>query len=213
MSSSQTSRIAGLYLITRECADTALLLSAVSAAISGGARVVQYRDKSADAARRLQQAQALRAVCRAEDCLLIVNDDVALAKAVEADGVHLGADDGSVAAARCVLGADRVIGVSCYNRIELAVAAVQAGADYVAFGAFFASGTKPMARSASPQLLRDARALGVPRVAIGGITADNGAALVAAGADALAVLGALWDADDIGVEAARITQLFSVQEA
>lgn len=213
MFSSQSSRIAGLYLITRESADTTLLVRTVNAAIRGGARVVQYRDKSTDAGRRLQQAQALRAVCRGEGCTLIVNDDVALAKAVEADGVHLGAEDGSVAAARSVLGGGRIIGVSCYNRIDLAVAAVQAGADYVAFGAFFASGTKPMARSAAPQLLRDARTLGVPRVAIGGITADNGAGLVAAGADALAVLAALWDADDIGMEAARITQLFSAQEA
>jgi thiamine-phosphate pyrophosphorylase len=212
MSSSPSSRIAGLYLITRESADTAALLRVVGAAISGGARLIQYRDKSGDPQRRMQQAQALRALCRVHGRLLIVNDDVVLAAAVDADGVHLGADDGSVAAARAVLGPERIIGVSCYNRPELAMAAAGAGADYVAFGAFFSSATKPGAVTAAPQLLREARSLGVPLVAIGGISADNGRVLVQAGADALAVLAAVWDAEDSAAESARISLLFNEQD-
>jgi thiamine-phosphate pyrophosphorylase len=134
---------------------------------------------------------------------------VALAVAVEADGVHLGEHDAALSAARSQVGPGRIIGVSCYDDFARAERAVAAGADYIAFGAFFNSGTKPLARRASPQLLRDARQLGVPVVAIGGIDASNGATLIDAGADALAVLGAVWDAPDPRVAARALSHLFS----
>lgn len=203
------SPIAGLYLLTRETADTQALVAGVGAALAGGARVLQYRDKSSDRARRVEQAGALQRLCRVHGVTLIINDDVALALAVDADGVHLGEHDATLADARCKLGADRILGVSCYDKFALAERAVAAGADYIAFGAFFDSGTKPLARRASLQLLRDAGRLPVPVVAIGGIDARNGADLIAAGADALAVLGSVWDAADVTAAAHAISLLFS----
>ena len=203
------SRISGLYLLTRETADTAALLADVDTALRAGVRVLQYRDKSSDQTRRLNQAQALASLCRAQACCLIINDDVALAAAASADGVHLGEHDGEIASARAMLGSDCIIGVSCYNDVARARRAVADGADYVAFGAFHSSTTKPLARPASVSVLHDARDLPVPRVAIGGIDADNGTALIEAGADALAVLGAIWDADDIGVATRALSSLFS----
>ncbi len=200
--------IAGLYLLTRETADTVALCTTVTAALAAGARLLQYRDKSMDAVRRLAQARALRALCNTYGAMLIVNDDVDLVLAVAADGVHLGEDDAPLAEARGRLGTDRIIGVSCYNELARAERAVDQGADYIAFGAFFSSGTKPQARVATPQLLRDARKFSVPIVAIGGIDASNGHQLVEAGANALAVLGAVWDAPDPGSAAQAIVSLF-----
>jgi thiamine-phosphate pyrophosphorylase len=204
----QAGPIAGLYLLTRETADTEALCAGVEAVLKVGVRVLQYRDKSVDAARRLAQAQALRLLCARYGAVLIINDDVDLALAVAADGVHLGEDDAALSNARARLGADRIIGVSCYNELARAERAAAEGADYVAFGAFFSSATKPRARAATPQLLRDARKLSVPLVAIGGIDAGNGRALIEAGADALAVLGAVWDATDPGRAAQAIISLF-----
>lgn len=202
--------IEGLYAITPDLADTPLLLRKVRAALQGGARVLQYRNKSVDPALRLQQAQALRQLTREFDATFIVNDDAQLAARVDADGVHLGGDDGSLEAARDMLGDAKIIGVSCYNRESLALAAVRAGADYVAFGAFFPSGVKPQAVRAEPQLLAWARGeLALPVVAIGGITAQNGVALIAAGADALAVISAVFDAEDIRSSAQEFSTLFS----
>jgi thiamine-phosphate pyrophosphorylase len=164
----------------------------------GGARVLQYRNKSADATLRLQQAQALRDLTHEFSVPLIVNDDAMLAQQVDADGVHLGGEDGSVVAARAALGSAKLIGVSCYNRVALAHEAVLQGADYVAFGSFFASAVKPDAVVASLELLRQARReIKVPLVAIGGITVQNGAQLLEAGADALAVISAVFGATDI----------------
>lgn len=201
--------IEGLYAVTPDITDTDELLRCVRAALQGGARVLQYRNKSADAALRLQQAQALRQLTREFNAKFIVNDDARLAAQVDADGVHLGGEDGSVAAARAVLGAAKIIGVSCYNRASLAQEAVRQGADYVAFGAFFSSSVKPEAVQADVQLLRTARReLKVPVVAIGGITQQNGAALVEAGADALAVISALWNAPDIKASAQEFSNLF-----
>jgi len=175
---------------------------------------VQYRSKSADAALRLSQAQALRALTSEHGVTFIVNDDAQLALAVDADGVHLGATDGEIAAARALLGADRLIGASCYNQLALAREATQAGADYVAFGAFFVSSTKPEAVVAQPALLREARReLAVPVVAIGGITAANGAQLVQAGADALAVITALFEAADVELAARELATLFTQARA
>lgn len=188
--------IHGLYLLTRECADDQRLLAGVAAALRGGARLIQYRDKSADHVRRQRQASALLALCRDFSVPLIVNDDVALAARVGAAGVHLGAHDADLATARAALGPNAIIGVSCYDDVGRAERAVAAGADYVAFGAFFASATKPQARQAQPAVLAETAALGRPRVAIGGIDATRAAGLIAAGATALAVLAWVWDSPD-----------------
>ena len=181
-------KLAGLYAVTPDLADTGALAARVSAALEGGARAIQYRNKSADAALRQIQAARLARVRAGYPALYIVNDDAALAAAVGADGVHLGEDDGEIAAARRILGPERLIGISCYNDFGLARRAVEAGADYIAFGSFFASSVKPDARRADVALLRQAKTLGVPIVAIGGITAANARALFAAGADAVAVI-------------------------
>ncbi|MFA7095023.1 MAG: thiamine phosphate synthase [Gammaproteobacteria bacterium] len=199
----------GLYAITNEAPDACELSDRVARALRGGARAIQYRDKSGDAARRLQEAEALRALCRAYNVPLIVNDDVELARAVGADGVHLGKDDASIAEARTALGAGAIIGVSCYNSLERALQADAAGADYVAFGSFFPSSTKPAAVRASLELLGTARAqIRLPIVAIGGITPENGAQLVAAGADMLAVIQGVFGAPDPEAAARRYAALF-----
>lgn len=189
-------RLAGLYAVTPDLADTRTLLSMVEAALAGGASAVQYRNKSADDALRAHQAAALARVHAARGALFIVNDDPRLAAAVGADGVHLGEDDADLAAARELVGPDRIIGVSCYDDSDRARAAVAAGADYLAFGSFFPSPVKPGARKAPLALLEGARSLGVPVVAIGGIDADNAASLVAAGADAIAVITAVFGPRD-----------------
>ena len=193
----RAARVAGLYAVTRECADTARLVSQVIAAVAGGAALVQYRSKTLDAASRRMQARALAATSAIRRALLIVNDDPDLARDVDADGVHLGEDDGSIADARARVGPDRIVGVSCYDDFDRARAAVDAGADYVAFGSFFASSVKPGARHADVELLGRARALRVPVVAIGGITARNAKTLVDAGADALAVISDVFAHDDV----------------
>ena len=190
--------ISGLYAITPDEPNTAELLDKVRLVLSGGASVLQYRNKAADAVLRRQQARALRGLTHEFSVPLIINDDVILAQQVDADGVHLGGEDGSVIAARAQLGRSKLIGVSCYNRLALAHEAVQQGADYVAFGSFFASPVKPDAVAASLDLLRQAhREIAIPLVAIGGITVDNGAQLLEAGADALAVISAVFGAADI----------------
>ncbi|MBI5439185.1 MAG: thiamine phosphate synthase [Nitrosomonadales bacterium] len=201
--------ISGLYAITPDEPDTAELLRKVRLALLGGARVLQYRNKIADAELRLKQAEALRELTREFAVALIVNDDIVLAKQVAADGAHLGGADGSVAAARALLGSGKIIGVSCYNRLALAHEAVRQGADYVAFGSFFSSSVKPDAVAATLDLLRQARReLTVPLVAIGGITAQNGAQLLEAGADALAVISAVFAAPDIEGAAREFSNLF-----
>jgi thiamine-phosphate pyrophosphorylase len=198
-----------LYAITPDIPDTADLLRRVTSALRGGARVLQYRNKSADPALRLEQARALREATRAFGVPFIINDDARLAAEVGADGVHIGADDGGVQAARALLGAGGIVGVSCYNRIPAARAAVADGADYIAFGAFFASAVKPDAVTADLALLRQARAeLAVPIVAIGGITAENAAPLVEAGADAVAVISALFSAPDVEAAAKEFAEIF-----
>lgn len=201
--------IRGLYAITPDESDTAELLRKVRLALLGGTRVVQYRNKTADAALRLKQARALCELTREFAVPLIINDDVALTVQVAADGVHLGGEDGSVADARALLGGGKFIGVSCYNRLPLAHEAVRQGADCVAFGSFFTSTVKPRAVTATPDLLRQARReLNVPIIAIGGITARNGAQLLAAGADALAVISAVFDAPDVEDAAREFFYLF-----
>jgi len=201
-------RIAGLYAVTPDLADTAELTARVAAALAGGAAAIQYRNKVADAALRHAQAHALARLHALRGGLLIVNDDAALAAEIGADGVHVGEDDASIAAAREIVGPDRLVGASCYNDLGRARAAVAAGADYIAFGSFFASAVKPNARRAELELLASARALDVPVVAIGGITADNASSLVGAGADAVAVITAVFDAPDVEVAARAIAARF-----
>jgi len=190
--------------VTPDLADTADLVARVEAALAGGAGAIQYRSKGADAALRHRQAAALARVTMERGALFIVNDDTALCAAVGADGVHLGETDGSAAAARAIIGPERIIGISCYNDFALAEAAVAAGADYVAFGSFFASSVKPEARRADIALLRRAGTLGVPVVAIGGITAENAGSLERAGAQAGAVISAVFDARDVEAAARAI---------
>jgi thiamine-phosphate pyrophosphorylase len=201
--------VEGLYAVTPETADTDGLVRKVEAALRGGARLVQYRSKTASLPARAEQLRQLAPVCRRYGARLIVNDSAELAREVRADGVHLGKDDGDVGTARRLLGAGVLIGVSCYDRLERARDAARAGADYVAFGSFFASSTKPGAVRASVELLRQARdELDVPIVAIGGIDAANAACLIEAGADALAVVSALFDAADVEAAARQFTRLF-----
>lgn len=200
----------GLYAITPETADTARLLAQVEAALTGGAAVVQYRDKSDDVARRHEQASELLTLCQRFNAPLIINDDLRLADLCGADGVHLGRDDGSVAKARVILGPDKFIGVSCYQSLDLARTAQGEGADYVAFGSFYPSSTKPQAPLAELALLHAARAaIYVPIVVIGGITRANALALLDGGADSLAVLTALFDAPDVRAAAHAFNQLFT----
>lgn len=204
------SGIHGLYAIT----DPSLLPgerlhAGVRDAISGGARLVQYRNKDADPATRLREAARLAQLCRDAGALFLVNDDVELAAACDAHGVHLGQRDGAVDAARARLGAAALIGQTCHASLELALAAQAAGASYVAFGRFFPSRTKPQASPADITLLPQARdALRIPVVAIGGVTPENAPALIAAGASAVAVIHALFSADDIAARARTFSRLF-----
>jgi thiamine-phosphate pyrophosphorylase len=207
---SAIARVHGLYAIadTTYLAETRLS-AAVEAALLGGASVIQYRDKSNLHETRVQQARAVRSMCTKYGACFIVNDDIALARSVGADGVHLGREDSDIDVARDKLGADAIIGVSCYDDLARAAQVVARGADYLAFGSFFPSRTKPDAMRASPALLYAARArFNVPLVAIGGITPDNGAQLIAAGADALAVISGLFDQPDVTSAARRYASLF-----
>jgi len=199
----------GLYAITPDGLDREILLAQVETALRGGVKLIQYRDKQRDAAQQAEIARRLRTLCHRHGARLIVNDNLQLALDVDADGVHLGGTDGDLAAARRALGTGKLLGASCYANFELARQAVAAGADYVAFGAVYRSPTKPAAPLAPHQLFARCRAeLGVPSCAIGGITAANGAALVAAGADLLAVITDLFEAPDIGARAADFNRLF-----
>ena len=211
LSPAVTARLRGLYAITPEEADTAALVAKLRAALAGGARVVQYRNKSTDQALRRAQAGTLLALCREAGASFIVNDDLELALAIAADGLHLGRDDGDIAAARRALGPSSLLGASCYDRLELAQRALQQGADHVAFGSVFASPTKPGAVRAPLALFTEARRLGVPLVAIGGITVENAPQVIAAGADAIAVISALFDAPRIEERAREFATLFNAQ--
>ncbi len=208
MKPSLPSSIKGLYAITPDQLDTAELLRKTKLVLQGGATVLQYRNKLADADLQLIQAVALRNLTREFGAIFIINDNALLAQQVAAEGVHLGGADGTIAAARALLGNDKLIGVSCYNRFHLAHSAVQNGADYVAFGAFFASSVKPNVPFASLALLQQARReIALPIVAIGGITVENGASLIAAGADALAVISGVFSAPDIKYSARQFSEI------
>ncbi|KIO50135.1 thiamine phosphate synthase [Nitrosospira sp. NpAV] len=202
-------QVGGLYAITPEIAGTPRLITMTREILRGGARLVQYRNKIADTSLQLEQASSLAHLCRKFGIPFIVNDHLDLAVEVDADGVHVGQDDASVSDARRRLGRGKIIGVSCYNRLELAVEAEREGADYVAFGAFFVSITKPGATVAPMDLLHHAkRKLHIPIVAIGGITPNNGLALIQQGADAVAASNALFDAPNIQLAAEKFSRLF-----
>jgi thiamine-phosphate pyrophosphorylase len=202
--------IAGLYALTPDLLDTDELIARVTAAIAGGAAALQYRSKIASPPLRRAQALALRDLCAARGITFIVNDDVNLAYAVDADGVHLGRDDAPLVRARQRLGTTAIIGVSCYDSMERAAAAVAAGADYVAFGSFFPSTVKPDAVRVEPSLLSAAKVrLNVAVVAIGGITLATAPTLIAAGADALAVITAVFDAPDVAAAAKAFRDAFA----
>ncbi len=203
----------GLYAIT----DTQLtpehqLLTKVSAALLGGARLIQYRDKSTDGAARLRQACMLAELCQTFGRPLIINDDPELALACGASGVHLGQGDTDLAYARALLGKQAIIGITCHDSLELALQAQQQGADYVAFGAFFTSRSKPGVKPAPLALLLQARQqLRVPIVAIGGISVDNASQLITRGADMVAVIQDLFTATDIESRARQLATLFDNQ--
>jgi thiamine-phosphate pyrophosphorylase len=200
----------GLYAVTPDLADTGELLRRSRQALLGGTRLLQYRNKPAGAALRREQSMALRSLCRQNGVPLVINDDLQLALDIGADGAHLGREDGDLAAARAALGPGKLLGVSCYDDMERAREAKRIGADYLAFGSFFASPTKPGAVRAPLTLLTRARVeFGLPVCAIGGITLQNAPQLIAAGADLLAVITDLFEAPDIQARAAAYTQLFS----
>jgi len=204
----------GLYVIT-PCSSiqplsTSELLSKIQSAIAGGARIVQYREKMLPVAQRRDQAQAIKTLCDRNHVIFLVNDDVEIAAETGAHGVHLGQGDLSLEKARERLGKSAIIGITCHNQLELALAAQQQGADYVAFGRFFSSSTKPQAVKADIELLRRAKTeLSVPIACIGGITADNAKLLLSAGADMLAVLDAVFGASDVKQAARQLAECFA----
>ena len=202
--------IKGLYAITPDMADTYLLLQKVEAALQGGISMLQYRNKAANHKLQTQQARAILPMCRQYNVPLIINDSVKLCLTLDADGVHLGADDGNLAEVRSRIGKDKILGASCYNRFDLALQAQQAGASYVAFGACFASSTKPNAPVAALDLFTRAKTeLTIPTVAIGGITLANAPQVLQAGASAIAVINAIFGADDVKTTAQQFSALFS----
>jgi len=205
-------RLKGLYAITPECHDTERLALEVERALEGGASLVQYRAKHADAALALEQGRRLRDLCRAFGAPLIVNDSLHLALEIAADGVHLGRGDGDVRAARAAL-PGRLIGVSCYDDPALARRAAEDGADYVGIGSVFPSSTKPRAVRAALDRLSEARQAGaIPVAAIGGITAANAAVAISNGADMVAVISAVFGAPDVRAAARSIAGLFAVPD-
>ena len=205
-------KLRGLYALTPDISDRGKLLDLVYAALDGGIAALQYRCKSLTPCHRLGEAKRYAALCRTKGVPFIVNDDLEFAMAAGADGVHLGRDDGDLAAARAKL-RGMLLGASCYDSLDAARAAVAAGADYVAFGSVFPSPTKPSAVRAPLSLFGAARQLGVPLVAIGGITLENAPRLLEAGADSLAVISDLFEAPDIAERARAYGKLFAHDDA
>lgn len=198
----------GLYAVTQDDFLLPRLSAMVSAALQGGVKLVQYRNKISPSPLRRAQAAELLRICRAYGAKLIVNDDLALALEIGADGLHIGRDDGDPSAARAALGPNKILGVSCYNELPRAAVAATAGADYLAFGAVFASPTRPDAVRAPLSLLAEAKHFGLPIAAIGGITLDTAGSVIEAGADMLAVITDLFDTMDIAGRAAEYQNLF-----
>jgi thiamine-phosphate pyrophosphorylase len=188
-----------LYAISPAEANTQILLTKVESALKAGVHLVQYRDKSLNSSIRIEQAKALRTLCNQYNTLLLINDDMELAKMCKADGVHLGQSDSTLLTAREYLGENAIIGITCHDNLDLAQKAVNTGADYISFGCFFPSKTKPHAKPASLSVLTKAKEqFKLPIVAIGGITKENAQLLIEAGADSLAMSAGLFDNPDIG---------------
>lgn len=207
MKKSLLSSIKGIYAITPDTADTDILVKKVEAALQGGVSVLQYRNKQANHKLQTQQARVLLPLCQQYNVPFIINDSVKLCLTLDADGVHLGADDGNLAEVRERLGDDKILGASCYNRFDLAIAAQNQGANYVAFGACFASKTKPNASVADLSLFSQARAeLKIPTVAIGGIDLQNATQVIEA--DAIAIIQAIFAADDVKLASQQFSHLF-----
>ncbi|WP_417778986.1 thiamine phosphate synthase [Stutzerimonas xanthomarina] len=204
-----TTKLRGLYAITdSKLLGEERLLPYAEAAVKGGARLLQYRDKSSDDTRRLREADALREICGRHGAQLIINDDAELAARLGV-GLHLGQEDGSLSVARALLGRKAIIGATCHARLDLAEQAISEGASYIAFGRFFDSNTKPGAPSATPELLAEARQrFSVPITAIGGVTLDTALGLIAKGASLIAVVHALFAVDSAN-EVERRAQAFS----
>ncbi len=204
--------ISGLYAVTPDEINIDLLMTKVEAVLQGGVSVLQYRNKLASYKLQTQQARAILPLCRRYHVPLIINDSIKLCMTLDADGVHIGAEDGNLSEVRARLGKGKILGASCYNQLDLAVAAQQANADYVAFGACFASSTKPNAPIANLNLFKQAQAqLNIPAVAIGGITLKNAPLVIDAGASAIAVINAIFSADDVKSATQQFTQLFKAK--
>ncbi len=204
-------KLKGLYAITDEQLMTEQCFAQkAEAALQGGVKIIQYRDKSDDAKKRFQQASLLSSLCKQYQAICIINDDIELAKSVNAHGVHLGKDDASISNARQLLGENAIIGISCYNNIELAITAEKNAASYVAFGAMFSSPTKPDAIGAGPEIISTAKQqLATPVCAIGGITDKNIKQLIQQGTDMAAVISGLFAADDIKSTANLLSRHFN----
>ena len=199
----------GLYLVTPDWDDTDRLLQASDAALSGGVALLQYRHKTADAALRRSQAEALLSLCRRHGCPFIVNDYIDLALEIGADGVHVGGTDAPVAAVRAQIGPDMILGSSCYGDLALARSAHAAGASYVAYGGFYPSRVKKYPVTTPTSILADSHAaVPLPTVVIGGMTPENSAPLVSAGADMVAAISSVYLADDPRAAAAAFAALF-----
>lgn len=201
----------GLYVIT-DCVnfDTSDMLNKTELILEAGISVLQYRDKTHNPTLRQERALALQRLCKRYNTLFLINDDAVLAGRINADGVHIGREDAGYGECRELLGQHAVIGVSCYNQLQLALHAENDGADYIAFGSFYLTKTKTTEFKADTELLRQARSrLAVPVVAIGGITPENGAALVAAGADMLAVVSSVYSSPDPQRVVAEFNSLFN----
>ncbi len=202
-------KLQGLYVITDPILCGSRIIENIEQAIDGGANIIQYRNKTANKQQQLNEAQAVQVLCQRQQRLFIINDDIALALAVNADGVHLGQTDGNIRSAREQLGKQKIIGVTCHSDLDAAKAAQLQGADYVAFGRFYPSHTKPAAPPAEIDILHQAKAqLRLPVVAIGGVTIENASTLINAGADMLAVIHAVFAQDNIKKSAQNFSQLF-----
>lgn len=199
----------GLYLVTPDWDDTGKLVAASEQAIAGGATLLQYRHKTASDALRAEQASALLALCRRLNVPLIINDHVELCEALDADGIHVGGTDASVADVRARVGKDKIVGASCYGDLQLARNAAAAGASYVAFGGFYPSRVKKYAVTTAPDIVSQAiTELDVPVCVIGGMTVENSKPLVALGAHMVAAISSVYAADDAHAAASEFTNLF-----
>lgn len=204
----------GLYLVTPNWDDTDKLLDVTEQALDAGVALLQYRHKNADAALRQEQAAALLALCRKYGCRFVINDFVELCQSLDADGVHVGGTDASVAQVRAALGPDKIVGASCYGDMALARAAAAQGASYVAFGGFYPSLVKQYPVTTAPDIVLQAKAeIALPCVVIGGMTPANAAPLAARGADMVAAITSVYLAPDVAAAVREFHDLFASEDS